>query len=474
MYQLQGFPTHSVLKDFTPYRGIILSSQIQIKSDDRTSMLFPEIFVNSRVQIDTTPILSRIAKEWNYDLALLQEGDGYTGVEDHSWTVYADDKSTPQIIRWKQGIAQIIIAIGARFEQMQLIAIGNEAAIAILDKLNQLFSDITSPITENLEITTEVDNQLVKTLVQARSSVSSFNTDCVIYVPENGKLSPSQFKYYVGLLNSSNLRLQKSPNRSSGDNGELNSHLMIKIPELRIKALYDQQKELSEDMLRVIYNEGIIRCQGFMTYLFSECLVPNYGTNDYLTNGEFTFEDFERVRWLDVQSKLLVDSPYTEQAQFWTHVSVSTDFANAGTATIRGTGSDMKKRKTGGDNLLRQDLLGHLVQSLISLSPDLIGEQKTKGEDSGFTIQGTIKLDDKSAFLHIHMEQRKAEMIQMKIQPLAKPHFSVHLGMPVRVDRSIVVWREIDNQALVCDIWYDLDSRHLHVAKLYRSPIPTS
>ena len=139
MYPLQAFPTLSVLKDFTPYRGIILSSPIEL-TDQENKLSFSSIHAAVKSgQIDTTFILTRIAQEWNYDLELLKEGNGETGVADHSFVVYAHEKSTPQIIRWKQGKAQIILTLGARPQQKHFIAIGNEAAGATINKLNELF-----------------------------------------------------------------------------------------------------------------------------------------------------------------------------------------------------------------------------------------------------------------------------------------------------------------------------------------------
>ena len=35
-------------------------------------------------------------------------------------------------------------------------------------------------------------------------------------------------------------------------------------------------------------------------------------------------------------------------------------------------------------------------------------------------------------------------------------------------------WREAHIHALACDVWFDLETRHLHLENLYRIKVPTA
>jgi hypothetical protein len=477
MYPLQAFPTLSVLKDFTPYRGIILSCPIELTEHEKKRFYGSILASVKAIKIDTTFVLSRIAQEWNYDLELLKEGNGETGIADHSFVVYAHEKSTPQIIRWKQGKAQIILTIGARLREMHFVAIGNEAAIPTLDKLNLLFADVEINPTNHLEISTEVNNQVVKTVVPHRIFSNFFKAQASISIPveidemyikeiTSVKLSSSQFRHYMLLANSCNLTVSPQPKPRA-----LTS---IEIPHLKINVIYPDPKEISEDILKIVYKQGISQCQDLMTYIIGQCLIPHYGTHAHIGPEDFCMEDLERSRWLDVQSKILTESNYSINSTLWDNITASINFTEADLKVLRGTGADIAQRKIFQDIPYNEDLLGHLVQSLIYLPLDLFRQGKTKSLESEFTVSST-KRSNKRTFEDYFgdTEERESAGYLMKINPLKNPYFSVHDGMPVRVDHTVSVWREIDKEALACDVWYDLNSSHLHVANLYRISVPT-
>ena len=56
------------------------------------------------------------------------------------------------------------------------------------------------------------------------------------------------------------------------------------------------------------------------------------------------------------------------------------------------------------------------------------------------------------------------------IGPLEKPTTGIHLGLPVRVDKSIVVWRSDDTQALAIDFHHSGAGTHL--ARMRRCEVP--
>jgi len=57
-----------------------------------------------------------------------------------------------------------------------------------------------------------------------------------------------------------------------------------------------------------------------------------------------------------------------------------------------------------------------------------------------------------------------------RLMPIEKPSFGIHLGLPVRVDRSVVVWRSDDAQALAID--FAAGAGGVHLAGMRRCPVP--
>jgi hypothetical protein len=57
-----------------------------------------------------------------------------------------------------------------------------------------------------------------------------------------------------------------------------------------------------------------------------------------------------------------------------------------------------------------------------------------------------------------------------RLLPIEKPTFGIHLGLPVRVERSVVVWRSDDPQALAID--FATGAGGVHLAGMRRCPVP--
>lgn len=473
MYSLQAFPTEKVLKDFTPYRGIILSSKIEFNCLDE--QIAANVNGDSHVKIDITPILSRIAKAWKYNLALLQEGKGETGVADHSWTTYAKKGGTPELIRWQQGDGQIIMAIGNRSGGLHIMAVCNEAAMATLEKFTLLFSDLTSGLGKKGKVILNVENQSAKTVLEYNDGDHHYLYHCTIVQQSNGELSPIRSKDYVRLLNSCSLWI-KSPFEVKSRNGELReSEMFVRIPELKINYSYDADSGLSSEILRIIYDQSILRSQGYMTDMISRALDPNYGSHAFIAPEDYTNEDIERIRWMDIQCKALCDAPHTNRNCLWKNVSVGMKFAEPEHLTLRGTGAMTASKQDSGETRRDNDLIDYMVQTLLSLDHGFINVDNDEShEPRKMRIKASVTASAENKEVLSYLYKKRSTNLWAKLETISKPYFSVHMGMPVRVDQSVMVWREGDTEALACDVWFDVESRHLHAANLYRIKIPQS
>ena len=474
MYSLQAFPTEKVLKDFTPYRGIILSSKIEFNCLDE--QIAANVNGDSHVKIDITPILSRIAKAWKYNLALLQEGKGETGVANHSWTTYAKKGGAPELIRWQQGDAQIIMAMGNRSGALHIMAVGNEPANAILEKFTLLFSDLTSGLGNKSKVILNSDKQSAKTVLQNYDGDNHYLYHCTIVQQENGELSPIRSKDYLRLLNSCSLWI-RSPFEVKSRNDELReSEMFLRIPERKINYNYDADNELSQEMLRIIYDQSIIRSQGYMTDMISRALDPNYGSHLFDAAEDCTNEDVERIRWMDTQCKALCDAPHTNQNCLWKNVSAGIKFSEPEHLTLRGTAMIVMPKREPGVIQDDGDLIDHLVHTLLNLDHGFIkvdnGGESPEPRKMKIKARVTPSAENQEALGYLY--RKRATMLRAKLETISNPYFSVHMGMPVRIDQSVSVWREGDTEALACDVWFDVESRHLHAANLYKIKVPQS
>ncbi len=61
-----------------------------------------------------------------------------------------------------------------------------------------------------------------------------------------------------------------------------------------------------------------------------------------------------------------------------------------------------------------------------------------------------------------------------RIEDLKSPYASAHRGLPVRVDKRLIVWRDGDTQALAADFFHLPATKDTHVTNLHRVPIPKS
>ena len=200
MYQLQAFPTLSVLKDFIPYRGIIFSSEIELPHAEMKALhdleftsLESSPLLNQKplatILIDTGPVLELIAKEWKYDLDLLKEGKGDTGIEDHSWTMYSNNKISPVIVRWSMGKARIHLVLGNDRMQFKCIAIGNVEAKDVLERLTVILGTLNDDSDYVDEVDVATDDTVQKIKVGNVPGMSDFSTECFLVTSDDDNLN---------------------------------------------------------------------------------------------------------------------------------------------------------------------------------------------------------------------------------------------------------------------------------------------
>ena len=100
MLPLLAFPTQLVWDKFRPVRGFAIThaNPDWDEAMDLASMTRKSAFFDV------------VAKEFGYDLGLLADGEGETGLSGHHWVVYGRQGAVPQLIRWTPGKGNVLIS----------------------------------------------------------------------------------------------------------------------------------------------------------------------------------------------------------------------------------------------------------------------------------------------------------------------------------------------------------------------------
>jgi hypothetical protein len=303
---------------------------------------------------------------------------------------------------------------------------------------------------------------------------------------------------YKRLLNSCNLTLSNVSPYELNNSSFTHSLLCVEIPDLRFKAIFQPDEEVTEGVYRLIYNKSIERARKFMDYMINKSLDKNFNSDEGLEPSTQTLEDSERTYCWKDQCRLLSCVPYYsgrslrrlfsertykkyrysehDLVSFWKDISLGYKFIHPGYLTLRGTGKNSKRYNLHVSYPLA-DLLENIVQELIAMNKVSIEEwtvDKNSNKDLKFKANIVPAKTEEDADNIGGFGKFKPEkgLQQGQILDLEKPYYSVHHGMPIRVEKFIAVWHNEDTHAIACDIWYDLESRHLHVAKLYRIKLP--
>jgi hypothetical protein len=128
---------------------------------------------------------------------------------------------------------------------------------------------------------------------------------------------------------------------------------------------------------------------------------------------------------------------------------------------LQGTGPDLKM--SGGDVTTSWDLLDLMQEALCRIPKEYPASRARQSE---------IKLTAAIEVPAMAEQYRDTAPVGRKYVSLTNPFYAVHRGLPVRVDRSVAVWRAGDAEALAADFFYAPESKELHVANLYRVKVP--
>jgi hypothetical protein len=178
----------------------------------------------------------------------------------------------------------------------------------------------------------------------------------------------------------------------------------------------------------------------------------------------------ERKNFLGYRCKDIIDfiasfDPSTVMnSSRWRKITIGNDFKSPELSILKGTSA--YKTLVRGEVVTGPDLIVLLIDTIMNLRTTLPESKHVKPKEKKMKIKGRVDGIDRT--------DEAPKEFDYKIETISKPYFSLHMGMPIRVDQSLSIWRKDDNQALACDLWFDIESGHLHLENLYRIKVPTA
>lgn len=493
-YGLKAIPTEKILKEFRPARGMRFSGLIDLAPEDLTVLVHSEMnrfydrkaWLGTRLVPEVTPVFRLIADKMGYDLPSLLEGKGETGKPDDSWTVYADEGKVPMLIRWTIGEAQLLLglAVGPRHYRgpaLNVMLLADRKALGHLGEIGEALRELEQEAVPP-QATDVPDGNVLKRVLEVGDSGSDFSIRCVMHLDPTQPLSEARAADLAELRNSAQIIIEEV-----GDARGFAHHL--KVGEMLVQntktrgpgMFYKADERISREFLLILRDWSVEDIEQDMEAAFAghfeERRHVEEGTSPDDMRQEATptidLELAERRARLELVTRDLTEKALDTrgsarlvgmvQDTFPGRMpTIGAHFKHCPESVLRGTGANLKMK--GGDVMRSDDLLIRLLLSLCAVPEQYPTRRKSLRK---------VKLSGVVEAPVIAEGYRDGAAIRSKYTEITNPFYASHYGLPVRVDKSVTVWRAgYDEEALAADFFYAPASRDLHVANLYRVKVP--
>ena len=478
-YSLQAFPTEKILKEFKPVRGCYVRGKIELPPGQaellwaslRNRDSDPLAWQQPTVEVDIGPLFDAIAERMGYDRVLLNEGRGETGRADHAWSVYADESGYPMLIRWQAGAGELLLSIGILAqEELSIAMLADAEGLETLLKVHDIVKGIVATEGRTERLSVPVGDTLQVVEVASPPERSYFGPCVTACLPADRQLSDLRRKELERIVGGLPLFI--------GTEEEIRRRQMYIIPppalkpnSLRLEMIppsatrldFGPDEPLSQSLIDLINEAGVIRTWKEFEQTASEHASIGFDANawhELLDKEKLDFELSERRLKLE---ELVRRLSHKDEYQTVQKVSFSPDFRETPATHLRGTGPMAKMAE--GNLETSADLMEKIERMLLDLCrPPLMaasGEAKPK-----LQIKGECQLPPLASQYQDTALERKS------FEELTKPYGSTHRGLPVRVDKRVLVWRSNDTEALAADYFRHPTTGDVHFARLYRVSAP--
>jgi hypothetical protein len=479
-YSLQAFPTEKILKEFKPVRGCYVRGKIELPPGQaellwaslRNRDSDPLAWQQPTVNVDIRPLIDAIAERMGYDPTLLNEGRGETGRADHAWSAYSNESGYPMLIRWQAGAGELLLSIGILAqEELSIAMLADAEGLASLLKIHDIVTGIVAAEGRKESLSVPVGDTLQIVEVAALPERAYFGPCVTVCLPADRQLSDLRRKELERVVGGVPLHVgtEEEVNRSYfGFAGipSLTPHslrLELVAPFIGKRIDFGPEEPLSQSLIDLINEAGVNRTWKEFERTAAAHAFVDFDANawhELLDKEKLDFELSERRLKLEALVRRMLPS---DEGQGIHRISFSRDFRETPATHLRGTGPMAKMAE--GNLETSADLMEKIERMLLDLCrPPLMaasGEAKPK-----LQIKGECQLPPLASQYQDTALERKG------FEELTKPYTSTHRGLPVRVDKRVLVWRSIDNEALAADYFRHPTTGDVHFARLYRVPVP--
>ena len=484
-YSLQAFPTEKILKEFKPSRGFVAKGLLELspeqeellritkrnRKDDELGWQEPAVLP------DVRPLFDAIAERMGYDPALLAEGKGETGKPGHDWLTYGDKGGCPLLIRWKTGQGNLLLSIAVTPSYHDTVLVvsvladeaGHETLLQVADVIQSI--EVSHDQPETIDIT--VGDTLQKVKIATLHESTGWFVDCpriVFCLPEDRQLNSIRRRELERLAFSLPLIIGTAEEIRQR-NSYRSDYLPLAPNVLRIERIFGTtldfkaDEPLSESIIKEIYRESCDLAGSAFSFAMDEALgAKNCG--EVRESRQLIWKEKLDAVATERRMKLNMEANGVEkigQRGEIRRISLGADVRVTPSDILRDTRPVAKM--SGGDLDLSVDLLENLFSEIHRLSDErgIIQHQRMKPK---LPIKG-------EAILPPLTKQYEDTVVEYRrVEDLKSPYASAHRGLPVRVDKRLIVWRDGDTQALAADFFHLPATKDTHVTNLQRVPIP--
>jgi len=467
-----GFPSDLVLAGFRPVRGLLVETPAPDRTPEQERGEFESLGDLLDLH-DPRPLTAAIAHEMGYDVDLIAAGECETGVPGHSWTTYCDETWLPMLVRWEAGDAQLVLSLCETFERggrpdLRLTVLGDAAALPILRRLAVALSPFHLCRPDHSHGPVDLSGRAGR-LVLPEIAFNRFEVSTMVCGDEMGRIGAARAQGLADIARSCNLSSQRvEPTGMKTD--ELQLWLRPgSTPTLTCPA----DRPLSPEIIELIQRQSVGEVRRLMTEAIASRLEARAEFGRRTDNLCFGVGQqspaliaqrlhlaglLHEIEYLPVDRKGLFSRPFGTYQLALSDTSIGPAFRRPEDEVLAGT----EHRTYGREATTGLDLLGLGILAVeFCLKHLRAGQPPTELSEPS---KAGIPVPDFGDMRKLPGAPRA------RLMPIEKPTFGIHLGLPVRVDRSVVVWRSDDAQALAID--FAAVAGGVHLAGMRRCPVP--
>jgi hypothetical protein len=356
-------------------------------------------------------------------------------------------------------------------EELSIAILADAEGLETLLKVHDIVTGIVATEGRTERLSVPVGNTLQVVEVASRPERAYFGPSVTVCLPADRQLSDLRRKELEKIVGGVPLLIgtEEEVNRGYFD--------LVGIPRLTPNSLrlelvgpfigkrmdFGPEEPLSQSLIDLINEAGVSRTWKEFERTAAEQAYAGFDANawhELLDKEKLDFELSERRLKLEELVRRMLPS---DECQGIHRISFSRDFRETPATHLRGTGPMAKMAE--GNLETSADLMEKIERMLLDLCrPPLMaasGEAKPK-----LQIKGECQLPPLASQYQDTALERKS------FEELTKPYGSTHRGLPVRVDKRVLVWRSNDTEALAADYFRHPTTGDVHFARLYRVPVP--